>query len=453
MEDVLAQSAIEQGRLVQTRAISAESLARAYLGRIAARNDAVGAFVSVAERSAIKAARALDADKSPSAPSPLRGVPIGIKDLNFVRGMPMRGGSRSLRYFFWAPLDDSVVRRVRKAGMVILGKLATSELGILPFVETELHPPARNPHALAHTAGGSSGGSGAAMAAGLLPLAHGSDAGGSIRIPASFCGVIGFKPSRGIAASAHRRIDVGGLVVEGPLARTVGDAAAFLDALLLEPRSPGDRLLDHAQRTPPRLTIRFATASPDIAFSPAAREQVLRAAKALESLGHRVEESALDSGDIDEFLPLMQFMVRGATLPFPSKMAPLSRWMRARGAEHRRDTVVATAARLEARVQAWFGRTDVWLLPTVAVPPPRVGAFAALPPYEMFHAAADLGRLTAPFNVSGMPAVSLPAGVTAEGLPVGVQLAMARGRDATLLSLAHELEASGFLSSTVRGAQ
>lgn len=442
---MLAKSAIEQAGLVRTRAISAESLARAYLGRIEARNAKVGAFVSVAERSAIKAARAIDAERSPSSPSPLRGVPIGIKDLNFVRGMPMRGGSRSLRYFFWAPMDDSVVRRVRRAGMVILGKLATSELGILPFVETDIHPPARNPHALGHTAGGSSGGSGAAMGAGLLPLAHGSDAGGSIRIPASFCGVIGFKPSRGIAASAHRRIDVGGLVVEGPLARTVGDAAAFLDALLLQPRAMGDRMLDHAGRAPPRLTIRFATSSPDVAFSPDAREQVLRAARALEALGHRVEEGALDSGDVDEFLPLMQFMVRGAPMPFPSKLMPLSRWMRERGAQHRREGVVETAARLGARVDTWFGSTDAWLLPTVAVPPPRVGAFAALPPYEMFHAAADLGKLTAPFNVAGMPAVSLPAGVTAEGLPVGVQLAMGRGRDATLLSLAHELEASGFL--------
>lgn len=440
MHDILTRSALAQAQLVQSGQVSAEELARAYLDRIEAHNPRLGAFTYVARRAALAQARALPRQ----ATSPLSGVPVGIKDLNFVRGMKLSGGSRGLSWFY-SPIDDDVARRTRAAGMVVLGKLATSELGILPFVETSAHPPARNPHAPEHTSGGSSGGSGTAVGAGLLPLAHGSDAAGSIRIPAAFCGLVGFKPSRGALVSPHARVDIVGIAVEGPLARTVEDAAAYMDVLAA---SPSSKYLEAARRPTGRLRVRFAAESPDVGVSAEAQAEVRRAARALASLGHEVEEAPMDRGDVAEFLPLMQFMTRRAPVVFPWLLQPVSQWMRRQGKAHRREDVLRSAAALEARVQSWFGDVDVWLTPTVALEAPRVGAFAGLSPEEVFHRAADLGRLTAPYNVGGMPAVSLPTGRAASGLPLAIQLGMRRGRDGELLALARALEDSGLVQVT-----
>lgn len=219
-DDWLDASGLEQARGIRERRVSSEELVRGYLARIARRNPSLQAFVEVAYQRAPRWAREKDAlTRKSAALPPFHGVPLGIKDMGLVRGFRAQFGARSLRYL-WPPFDDYSVRALRRAGFVMIGKLATSEVGAMPVTEPDIHPPTRNPWNLEHTPGGSSGGSAAAVAAGLLPLAHGSDGGGSLRIPAALCGVFGFKPSRGRIRNAYGRDDARLLYSCGPITRT-----------------------------------------------------------------------------------------------------------------------------------------------------------------------------------------------------------------------------------------
>ena len=448
MEDLLEVSALEQARLVRTREVSAEDLARLYLGRIATRNDALQAFVTVFGERALRAARAKDREtRSGSAADlpPFHGVPIGIKDLNGVRGSFGRLGSRAFRYLFW-PVDDPSVAQIRRGGFVFLGKLATSELGALPVTEPDLHPPTRNPWDLEVTPGGSSGGSGAAVAARLIPLAHGSDGAGSIRIPSSFCHLFGLKPSRGRVPNFIERGDRT-MTTCGPLARTVEDAAAMLDVqagvTVGKPSRaplPEAPFLDLARRRPGPLKIRFTTTSRLTGTTPEIDRAVRSVATCLEGQGHHVEEGPTPEGDLAEFLPLWQHLIAHAPILRPSVLQPVTRWLYLAGKKLDGKVVMARRAELERRVLEWFGDADLWVTPTVAVPPPRIGAWRDLPPEEAFTAAAALGAFTAIFNVSGQPAASLPIAVSAEGHPIGVQLAGRPLGDGTVLSVARAVE-------------
>ncbi|MBI4955562.1 MAG: amidase [Myxococcales bacterium] len=439
--EILAATALEQAKWVRTRQLSAEELTRLYLRRIAAHDGRYTAFVELLARSALCTARRIDRRRGHAGP--FAGVPIGIKDLNLVRGSFTRFGSRALAWV-WTPFDDRVTARIRAGGFVILGKLATSELGALPVTEPPIHAPTRNPWDTARTPGGSSGGSAAAVAAGLLPIAQGSDGAGSIRIPSAFCHLFGFKPSRGLVPDAYGRDEPRSLSVSGPLAHGVDDAAALLDVMAAPPRSgvPGRRPFAEQAREPKkRLRVRVVLESPLCQPEPEMRAAVLRTAKELEALGHDVEEGLPPVGTLAEFLPLWQWLVGSVPVPSRRLLGPVPRWLSSARPSLERAAVEARHDELDRRLRTWFGDADLWLSPTVGVTPPLIGSLERPEPADTFAAAAALGAFTALFNVTGQPAATVPAGLTAAGHPIGVQLAGRRDADGEVLAVARQLEA------------
>src|SRR6185436_10166241 len=217
--EILRKSAVEQGALVRSKALSSVELTQIYLRRIETIDPQLNAFVQVLADEALRAARKADREKPPPG-ARFHGVPIGIMDLNAVRGAFLRMGSRAFSRLI-SPGDDLVVARLRRAGFVILGKTATPELGALPVTEPDTHPPTRNPWDRNVTPGGSSGGSAAAVAADLVPIAQGSDGGGSIRIPASLCGLVGYKPTQGLVENPFGMTDPHIIWTCGPITRSV----------------------------------------------------------------------------------------------------------------------------------------------------------------------------------------------------------------------------------------
>jgi amidase len=451
-------TALDLARRIRERSVGAEEIARHHLEVVARKNPELGAFVSVFALRALRAARAADrrlrrAKSSADAglfPAFL-GIPTGIKDDSPVRGSFMRLGSRAMRLVY-TPFDGLLARACRRAGFVLLGKLACSELAILPFVHTDLGPPTRNPHDPERYAGGSSGGSGAAVASGMVPIAPGSDGAGSIRIPASLCGLFGFKASRDALPNPFRAVDTVGLATLGPIAASVRDAAALLDAIAGDPfhrdtPAPGSFRAACA-RPPGPLRVRLWMRSPLVRVEDEIERAVLGAARKLEDLGHRVEEGPPLEGDLDEFLPLMQRIMANAPLPrlLDRLMQPTTRWMRAEGRRFVMADVLAQQKRLQDRILTWFGDADAVLTPTVGTFAPRVGAYDGLGGEATLRASAQLGAFTAPFNVSGQPAATLPAGRAMAGaggtraLPIGVQLVGKPGGDRALLALSAALE-------------
>src|SRR3954449_1285549 len=296
-DDLLWKSALEQARMVREDECSARELVDAALAAVERLNGELNAFVHLAADEA----RA-EADKVNTGDDrPLAGVPIAVKDLLApVAGMPMTWGMAAMKD--WVPDEDgSVVRRLKRAGAIVVGKTNTPELGILPVTEPQANGPTRNPWDTARTPGGSSGGSGAAVASGMVALAHGNDGGGSIRIPAASCGLVGLKPSRGRVSLQPAWTEGGvGLAIDGCLSRTVLDTATTLD--ILAGYEPGDAFLlpppsapfaDCAQRDPGRLRVAFAVEAPNGApIDPDVQQAVRDTAELLESLGHSVEEAA-----------------------------------------------------------------------------------------------------------------------------------------------------------------
>jgi len=447
--DPLLASALEQARLIRERALGAEELTHLYLARIARHNEALQAFVEIIGRRALADARRKDEAvmrKDARELPPFHGVPLGIKDLNFVRGTFTRFGSRAFKYF-WSPFDDKTTAQLRRGGFLILGKLATSEIGAMPVTEPAIHPPTRNPWNLDHSAGGSSGGSGAAVAAGLLPIAQGSDGAGSIRIPSAFCHLFGLKPSRGRIADPYGRPDEHALATTGPMARSVDDAAAMLDVMSgLDTGSPHwaarppRSFAKLARETPPRLRIKVLTRSPLVKTHPEIAEATLRVGRLLAELGHSVDEGAEPVGDLEEFLPIWQKMIASVPVPRWSLAQPITRWLAEAGKPLRAEEVEARRAELSRRILTWFGDADLWVTPTVALPPPRIGAFTSPDPAADFRKAAEIGAFTALFNITGQPAASVPVGLTSEGLPIGVQLAGKPLSEGTVLSVARQIE-------------
>ena len=444
-DPALDASALEQARAIRERRVSSAELVQAYVQRVEARDPRLRAFVQFEPERALAEARQKDAAAVRCGPlPPFHGVPIGIKDLNLVRGFGMQAGSRALRWLAWSPIDDKTAAALRRAGFVILGKLATSELGAMPVTEPDIHPPTRNPWNPEYSAGGSSGGSGAAVAGGLLPLAHGSDGAGSVRIPAAFCHLFGLKPSRARVPNQFGLRDPRMLYTCGPITRTVEDAAAMLDAMHDRNRRgpaplPAASFLELTQKPPPRLRIHVLTEAPWGTTHPEIQAATLRVARALEASGHRVEQGPSVRAELADYLPLWQALIGSAPLPLHA-LQPVTRWLAEPGRRLPRAKRDAIHDLLSSRIQALFGDADLWLTPSVAVPPPRVGAWTHLPPAAAFSEAAVLGAFTAFFNITGQPAVSLPAGLTGAGLPIGVQLAGRRFEDALVLAVARELE-------------
>jgi amidase len=438
-----------------------------YLDRIDRLNDQVGAFYTVthdlAREQAAAAQQAVAAWRRDGAPDaalpPLTGVPIPIKDLNQVAGVRMTLGSTVYANNV-APEDDYVVTALRSAGIVIPGKTATPEFGLPCYTETAIGPPARTPWDLTRSAGGSSGGAAAAVSAGLAPAAQGSDGGGSIRIPASVCGLFGIKPTRGRISPGPLVPDLSGLGINGPLAHTVADAALLLDVMTgnhpgdmytLPPLPPGDSFLRRAGREPGRLRIArtLTSAVEGTVVHPDCVAAYESATELLTSLGHEVTDIELPFGPeaVPSFVTLWYAM---ATLvPVgpgqEADLLPLTRYLRGKGLELPASELLMAQAFLQALIRAGLAvlnQYDALLTPTVALPPVPVGYFDEVDPAENFERQKRFTPWTALFNASGQPAVSVPLHWTDAGLPIGIMLAGRMGEEGTLISLSAQLEAA-----------
>jgi len=441
--ELLRMSALEQAEAIAARRVSAVELTRLYLDRIAQFNDRLNAFVVVTRRRALLAARRADREaKSRRGALPLfHGVPVGIKDLVPTAGVRSRLGSRAYKYFV-PPMSGAVVKRLSAGGFVSLGKLATSEFGVLPTTEPDIHPPTRNPWNTSRSSGGSSGGSGSAVAAGLLPIAHGSDGGGSVRIPAAFCHLYGFKPSLSLLGNLHGEVNKLGTSVMGPLARSVKDAAGMLDVMAGRPLGGNDTesCLAACKRDPRPMRVHMCLEQPMGDVDPEIASAVRRTGEQLQELGHVVVEVPMVEADLETFLPVYQYMVSRIPAISERFLRPVTQWLRA----ERRTLSYATAKHAQDvlcnRLAQLLGDADLLLSPTVGVEPPRLGAFDHADPARWFRAAAQLGGFTAGFNLTTGPAASLPMGLTDSGLPYGVQIGGRAGHDHEVLAISRQLE-------------
>ena len=450
-------SALEQAEAVRGGQVSSVELVEHYAERIRAHDAAVGAFVTLTLDAAREQARQADAavaagDDLP----PLHGVPIGIKDLNLTEGVVTRLGSPVFDGFV-PVLSDFVVQKLRTAGTISLGKTNTPEFGLPCYTEPEVAPPARTPWDLSRSAGGSSGGAGAAVAAGLLPFAQGSDGGGSIRIPSSVCGLFGIKPARGRISLGPLVGDISGLAVNGPLARTVRDAAALLDALAGpmpgDPHwapPPAQSFLSACGEEPGRLRIGRYRDNGLLSqgLHPECLAAYESASTLLADLGHEVEDIAAPFGA--DLVPSFEtvWSVSAAGLPVPpereGELRPLTQWLRERGRATTAVQWTAAQAALQLASRnaiAATGAYDAVLTPTLAQLPAPVGWFReAGDPRAEFDRMIGWTPFTAPYNTSGQPAVSVPLHWTPDGLPVGVQLVGRPADELTLLRLSAQLE-------------
>jgi len=447
-------SALEQGAAIKAGEVSARELVDHYLERAERLDESLGAFVT------ITADRARDAALVVSADGPLAGVPTAIKDLNSTAGVRTTYGSAVFADFV-PDFSDELVLRIEAAGMISLGKTNTPEFGSPCYTEPAVAPPAVTPWDPSRMAGGSSGGAAAAVAGGLVPVAQGSDGGGSIRIPASCCGLFGLKPTRGRISAAPMYGEITGLATSGPLARTVRDAAALLD--VMAGRAVGDPFwapeearpfLVACDHPPGRLRIaRFA--EPVIADAPVDPE-CLRAwddaSRLLESLGHEVVDIAppLPRDAVPVFETSWAVLTGLSTVNLPpearAQLRPLTRWLgewgeRISGPQF--GLALGELRRVAARTLAAVASYDAVLTPTLASLPLPVGALRDDDdPAADFEAQKRFTPWTSMWNVTGSPAASLPLHQTTEGLPVGVMLAGRPGEDAALLALSAQVEAA-----------
>ena len=428
-------SALEHAAALGRGDYSSEELTRAYLERIERLNPDLNHYILVTAELALEMARA-------GAGGKLGGVPVSIKDLVSLAGYPTTFGSRALAGLE-LPYDSYVVARLKEAGCPILGKTNTSEFGTRPVTEYGLFGPARNPWNRAHTTGGSSGGAAGAVAAGLCAFAQGSDGGGSVRIPASCCGVVGLKPTRGVISPGPVFGEGwAGLATDGVLARTVADASAALDAVA--GHLPGDPYWAEPEpegRARP-LRVAFTTsaaAEVDLEVAEAVRD----AARAIADLGHRVGEGGPDTSPFRE--PMLVVVSAGmASLPLPpdADLDPLNRLSILAGnqltaADYLR--AVGSIREQSRRVVAFWDDHDVLVTPTLTRPAPRIGTLGA--GLETAHDEyLDWLSFTYPYNCTGQPALSLPLALSSQGLPIGVQLVGAPRGEKTILGLAAQLE-------------
>ena len=481
MKEFSSHDALSLAELIRTRQVSSRELVAASIERIESLNPQLNAVVHKMFDRALK-----EAD-SPRGGGPFDGVPFMLKDLlSWYAGEPTTSGSRL--YEGWIPpFDTEMVKRYRRAGVIVVGKTNTPEFGLTPFTEPELFGPARNPWDTTRTTGGSSGGSAAAVASGMVPWAGGGDGGGSIRIPASCCGVFGLKPTRG-------RTPVGpvvgelwqGAAIEHCITRSVRDSAAMLDAVsgpdVGAPywAPPQERpFLAEVTTSPGRLRIAY-TSSPFLGHTvhPDCVAALADAVKLLESLGHEVVEAA-PSVDREEFNRAFLTVICGevhadlleaksiagrtatpANVEFTTWGLNMLGKSLSSGAFVKAERYLRTSSR---RVGAFFEDFDVLLTPTMAVPPFVIGELQP-PPHERVLLKV-LGRLRAGnvlkllgaleqtadkifdvipytplFNITGQPAMSVPLYWNAANLPIGVHVVGKYGDESTLFRLAGQLE-------------
>ncbi|MEO6941891.1 MAG: amidase [Terrimesophilobacter sp.] len=451
-------TAQEQWNWLQHGKVSPTELVAHYLERIVRLDGELGAFLTVTADAALSRARDIETTMPRSVP--LWGLPFADKDLVPRKGVRTTYGSRLLADY--VPKEsDELVTVLDAAGAISVGKTNTPEFGLPSYTENLIGPPARNPYDTSLGAGGSSGGAAVAVAAGLLPFAPGSDGGGSIRIPAAACGLVGLKPSRGLIPAGSGLDKLAGLVVPGPLARTVADAAMLLDAMIeggdypftvRAPRWEGGALLGAAVRGEGRFQLGVMTTSPwdaayDIRIAPEATAALERAVNELDSLGHGLETIALEPDD--SYSPSFRTVWQAGAAAIPAEgpalkmLEPLTQWLIARGRElsaRQLTEALAALADFERSVIRQFAEFDAVLTPALAMTPRPVGWYDQTDAELNFAQQVQYTPFTSFANVSGLPAITLPVSVTAEGLPMGVQLIGRPGGEHVLLALGTQLE-------------
>lgn len=446
--------------LVRRKEIGSKEVLQRAIDLAEARNPALNAIVTKTYDAAFDTV-----DKGLSD-GPFAGVPYLFKELVVtLTGVPTTFGSRLYADGTIPDHDSEIVARCKRAGLIAIGKTNTSEFGLQPVTEPHLFGPAQNPWRSGYSPGGSSGGSAAAVAAGIVPMAHATDGGGSIRIPASCCGLFGLKPTRArITAGPDVGEGMAGLAAQHVVSRTVRDSAALLDAtagpLPGDPyfaAAPPQSYLSAAMADPEqKLRIAFSTTAPNGAkIDPKCVEATVEAARLCEALGHVVEE-AMPDFDVEAvergFTAVFQAntMVNiarktGGGLPEPGMVEPLTMAIAECGQSMLASDYIAQLQVLQRetrKIADFFERHNIWLTPTLATPPPEIGKYDS----DITDIDLWMRRLMAfipftyLFNVTGQPAMSLPFWQTPDGLPVGCHFAGRYGDEATLFALAGQIE-------------
>jgi len=459
--------ATAQADLVRRRELSARELVDAAIARL----DAVNPRLNAVIHTQLDEARKL-ASGSALPPGPFHGVPFLMKDVGGAEaGQPNHAGSRLMKEAGWREsVDAHLTARLKGAGLVILGRTNTPELALLPTTEPEAYGATRNPWSLGHSAGGSSGGAAAAVAAGIVPFAHASDGGGSIRGPGSMCSLIGLKPTRGrcsFGPAIGERWS--GFSNEFAMTRSIRDTAALLDvaagAMPGDPYTappPARSFAASAALPPARLRVGvLRTGLRGVTLDPECLAAVDRAARALADAGHVVEEShpdALDDAEhVTQYVAVVASNAARAVQVWSERvgrelteadMEPLT-WAVAQHGRTRKATELLAAIehvhRFGRRLAAWWqGGFDLLLTATQSMPPPEIGEISSTreEPLRALMRSTPYGVFTLPFNLSGQPAISLPMHWTPGGLPIGAQLVAPFAREDLLLSVGAQLEAA-----------
>jgi amidase len=451
--DLAFVGAAEQVEMLAAGTITAPALLEVYLERIARLDPVLRSYrvvlAGTARQEAVAAQRRLDAGER----LPLLGIPVAIKDSVDVAGEVTTYGSSA--HGAPATRDAEVVHRLRAAGAVIIGKTAVPELMMLPYTESLTFGATRNPWDTALTPGGSSGGSAAAVAAGLAPLALGSDGGGSIRIPSGWCGLFGLKPQRDRVSLAPGEDTWCGLNVNGPIARSVRDAALFLDVAATPEAGPAPAggFAAVAARDPGRLRIALSTKVPPPLLARCGKEQraaVGHAGVLLRDLGHDVITRDPDYPPAAVYANFLPRYFRGIyndvrSLPYPDRLEARTRNMARIGSllsDRRMAAVHAGAAALAARIQSIFDDVDVVITPGNAAGPSRIGAYQRRGALLSFLLVSGRVPFFGMWNLTGQPAAVVPWGLDHAGVPLSVQLVGRPHDEATLLALAAQIEAA-----------
>jgi amidase/aspartyl-tRNA(Asn)/glutamyl-tRNA(Gln) amidotransferase subunit A len=443
----------ELRELVRKRELRPREVAEFFLARIERHNPGLGAFMTVTADRALADVELIDASKFDIAAMPLLGVPYSLKDLTPTKGIRTTIGSRNFENSM-LPEDAVIATKMFRSGGIFLGKTATPEFGGRPTTEGGLCGVARNPWSLEHNAGGSSGGAAAQVAAGLGPLAEGSDGGGSIRGPSSNCGVVGLKPSRGrLTYAPHRGEAWGGFATRGPMARSVRDAALMLDVLagpvVGDPywAPPPTRPFVEAVGVVPR-GLRIAAIG-ETALGPVdddVAKSFKSACDAISAMGHRIETIDLDPGAMLLECARTLICVGIAAIPIehlewvdPVVLEMYQHGRKVSAAEY--INLVTTMHNTSRAIVERLDGYDALVTPTMTMPAMRNGTFPSRPDRYLDELWTWIA-FEYPFNATGQPAITLPAGFSKAGLPIGFQMVGRPNGEFELLSLAAALEAA-----------
>ncbi|MEO8458384.1 MAG: amidase [Chloroflexota bacterium] len=461
MNDIAFLDATAQAELVRTKQIKPIELAEAAIERIEKLNPRLNAVITPMYDEARKIANGALPE------GPFTGVPFLLKDLGAsYKGVRQASGSRFTRDWI-SPIDSELTRRQKAAGLIHCGKTNTPEFGLVPTTEPVAFGACKNPWDITRSTGGSSGGSAAAVASGMVPMAHANDGGGSIRIPASCCGLFGLKPTRARITQGPAIGDsMSGLTVEHAVTRTVRDSAALLDATLgsmpgdpyVAPK-PARRYVEELGADPGSLRIAVTRVSPTGApVHPDCVAAVDDAAKLLADLGHHVEEAAPNVTATEQIMQAFisiwasgnasgidRWAAALGKTPTPEEFEPVT-WLLYQqgktitGGDYL--TAVAALQGISRQVAAFYEKFDIWLTPTLGTPPPALGYIAGDPgdPMSGFARAGEFVPFTPLINATGQPAASIPLFWNSEGIPIGTHFIARYGDEATIFRLAAQLE-------------